>query len=47
MSVAKKNEDTPLIPESYFDVPTQRLYALSLGLLCQVSPTVSRRLSGF
>jgi hypothetical protein len=37
MSVAKKNEDLPLIPESYFDAPTQRLYALSLGLLCQVS----------
>ncbi|TFK56721.1 hypothetical protein OE88DRAFT_1742463 [Heliocybe sulcata] len=25
----------PLIPEKYLDVPTQRLYFLSLGLLCQ------------
>ena len=27
----------PLIPEKYLDVPSQRLYYLSLGLLCQVS----------
>ena len=26
-----------LIPEKYLDVPSQRLYYLSLGLLCQVS----------
>ena len=26
----------PLIPEKYLDVPSQRLYYLSLGLLCQV-----------
>ncbi|KZT30885.1 hypothetical protein NEOLEDRAFT_43466 [Neolentinus lepideus HHB14362 ss-1] len=25
----------PLIPEKYLDIPTQRLYFLSLGLLCQ------------
>lgn len=36
--VGVKPEDSspPLIPETYFDVPTQRLYALSFGLLCQV-----------
>lgn len=27
----------PLIPERYLDVPSQRLYYLSLGLLLQVS----------
>jgi hypothetical protein len=27
---------SPLIPEKYLDVPSQRLYYLSLGLLCQV-----------
>jgi hypothetical protein len=47
MSVVKKNEDPPLIPESYFDAPTQRLYALSLGLLCQVSLKAIRKLVGF
>lgn len=26
----------PLIPEKYLDVPSQRLYYLSLGALCQV-----------
>ena len=26
----------PLIPERILDVPSQRLYYLSLGLLCQV-----------
>ena len=26
----------PLIPEKYLDAPSQRLYYLSLGLLCQV-----------
>lgn len=26
----------PLIPEKYLDIPSQRLYYLSLGLLCQV-----------
>jgi nucleoporin POM152 len=26
----------PLIPENYLDVPSQRLYYLSLGALCQV-----------
>ncbi|KAJ8473071.1 hypothetical protein ONZ45_g16430 [Pleurotus djamor] len=26
---------TPIIPEKYVDVPSQRLYYLSLGLLCQ------------
>lgn len=36
----KQNVSTkPLIPEKYLDVPSQRLYYLSLGLLCQV-PTV-------
>lgn len=25
-----------LIPETFLDVPTQRLYALSIGALCQV-----------
>lgn len=28
----------PLIPEKYFDVPTQRLYALSFVALVQVRP---------
>jgi len=28
---------TPLIPERYLDIPSQRLYALSFGLLIQVS----------
>ena len=27
----------PLIPEKYLDAPSQRLYYLSLGLLCQVN----------
>lgn len=27
----------PFIPEQYLDVPSQRLYYLSLGLLLQVS----------
>jgi len=40
MSVVKKEEDL-LIPETYFDAPTQRLYALSLGLLCQVNMNTS------
>lgn len=26
----------PLLPETYLDAPSQRLYYLSLGLLCQV-----------
>ncbi|PPQ78029.1 hypothetical protein CVT25_015574 [Psilocybe cyanescens] len=32
---SKKTTSNPLIPEKYLDVPTQRLYFLSLGLLCQ------------
>lgn len=28
----------PLIPETFIDVPSQRLYVVSLWLLCQVSP---------
>ena len=36
MSVVKKEEE-PLIPGTYLDAPTQRLYALSLGVVCQVS----------
>lgn len=28
----------PLIPEAFIDVPSQRLYVVSLWLLCQVSP---------
>ncbi|KAJ3563589.1 hypothetical protein NP233_g8846 [Leucocoprinus birnbaumii] len=28
-------KDKPLIPENYLDVPSQRLYYLSLGALCQ------------
>ncbi|KAH9486481.1 Nucleoporin [Psilocybe cubensis] len=35
ISGAKKAPSNPLIPEKYLDVPTQRLYFLSLGLLCQ------------
>ncbi|PPQ99547.1 hypothetical protein CVT24_005335 [Panaeolus cyanescens] len=31
----QKQPPTPLIPEKYLDVPSQRLYYLSLGLLCQ------------
>ena len=42
MHVANK-EEQPLIPETYFDAPTQRLYALSLGLLCQVSLKASKK----
>lgn len=34
---ANKSNSEPLIPEKYLDVPSQRLYYLSLGLLCQVS----------
>jgi hypothetical protein len=30
----------PLIPERYLDVPSQRLYYLSLAALCQVSVAV-------
>jgi len=26
----------PLIPDEYLDVPSQRLYAVSIGILCQV-----------
>jgi len=33
----KNAASNPLIPEKYLDVPSQRLYYLSLGLLCQVS----------
>ena len=47
MSAIKKNEDLPLIPESHFDAPTQRLYALSLGLLCQVSAAIQDGCTGF
>jgi hypothetical protein len=47
MSVVKKIEEPPLIPESYFDAPTQRLYALSLGLLYQVRPETLGGQSGF
>jgi len=32
----QKASHNPLIPEKYLDVPSQRLYYLSLGLLCQV-----------
>jgi hypothetical protein len=31
-----KSEGKSLIPESYLDYPSQRLYILSLWLLCQV-----------
>ncbi|KAF9056084.1 hypothetical protein BJ165DRAFT_1430770 [Panaeolus papilionaceus] len=31
----RKPTPTPLIPEKYLDIPSQRLYYLSLGLLCQ------------
>ncbi|KDR85486.1 hypothetical protein GALMADRAFT_84345 [Galerina marginata CBS 339.88] len=31
----KQPAPNPLIPEKYLDVPSQRLYYLSLGLLCQ------------
>ncbi|KAL0572927.1 hypothetical protein V5O48_009040 [Marasmius crinis-equi] len=41
MSAApKQRQDAlakPLIPEKYLDVPSQRLYYLSLGLLCQAA----------
>ncbi|KAF9270637.1 hypothetical protein L218DRAFT_849562 [Marasmius fiardii PR-910] len=30
----------PLIPEKYLDVPSQRLYYLSLGLFCQAAKTL-------
>src|SRR6266508_2116515 len=32
----QKSSHNPVIPEKYLDVPSQRLYYLSLGLLCQV-----------
>lgn len=32
----------PLIPEKYLDAPSQRLYYLSLGLLCQVRVVFSK-----
>jgi hypothetical protein len=47
MSDVKKIEEPPLIPESYFDAPTQRLYALSLGLLSQVRPETLERQGRF
>jgi len=31
-----EHKDEPLIPEVYLDFPSQRLYYLSLGALCQV-----------
>lgn len=34
--LARTAELGPRIPEVFLDVPSQRLYALSLGLLCQV-----------
>ncbi|KAJ8084484.1 hypothetical protein PM082_003254 [Marasmius tenuissimus] len=38
MSAAIKQQNTrPLIPEKYLDVPSQRLYYLSLGLFCQAA----------
>lgn len=33
----------PLIPEKYLDVPSQRLYYLSFGFLCQVSMEDSKQ----
>lgn len=30
--------DEPWIPQSLIDAPSQRLYIISIGLLCQVSP---------
>ncbi|EIN13930.1 hypothetical protein PUNSTDRAFT_140355 [Punctularia strigosozonata HHB-11173 SS5] len=35
MSAPRPKARPPLIPERYIDVPSQRLYVLSLGLLCQ------------
>lgn len=35
--IEKPAEAKPAIPESVVDVPSQRLYYLSLGVLCQVS----------
>lgn len=35
----------PRIPERWLDVPSQRLYALSVGLLCQVSLLLQQRRS--
>jgi len=32
----QEHKDEPLIPEVYLDFPSQRLYYLSLGALCQV-----------
>ncbi|KAF9535689.1 hypothetical protein CPB83DRAFT_901377 [Crepidotus variabilis] len=31
----RRTPSNPLIPEKYLDIPSQRLYYLSLGLLCQ------------
>lgn len=31
------SDPRPRIPETFLDAPSQRLYSLSLGLLCQVS----------
>lgn len=37
LMVSKRAEPEPLIPSSFLDVPSQRLYVLSLGIVCQVS----------
>jgi hypothetical protein len=41
-AVPKSPSSNPLIPEKYLDVPSQRLYYLSLGLLCQVGSILVR-----
>ncbi|KAK7058444.1 hypothetical protein VNI00_002078 [Paramarasmius palmivorus] len=38
MSAASKQPETaPFIPEKYLDIPSQRLYYLSIGLFCQAA----------
>ena len=41
-AVPNSQTSNPLIPEKYLDVPSQRLYYLSLGLLCQVSSILAQ-----
>jgi hypothetical protein len=36
MAAKPPSSSQPRIPEKFLDVPTQRLYYLSFGLLCQV-----------
>lgn len=41
------SSNEPLIPESYIDAPSQRLYILSIGLLCQVRPILTQKIKSW